>query len=232
MNLPRWALPFGMLARPLLPLLLLIPLSASATPASSDRGPAFLGAGGILPARTHAVFLLADTELSGYPVGLLGWRVGLGDLADVGLEGGGNDVALLARLHAKLLLFESGCRCWFAGLRLRVELKRHRQTFPEGIFRPIDDLGLTFVPELSFALRLGARRQHAISYSIFTYFDVDVRPTRELEYYFLPAMIGWELRFARRFHLGLDAGIFFELGQPRTAGEPIFKLQALIGMEL
>jgi len=221
-----------MLRRPLLALLLLFPLPSPAAPASSpDRGPAFLGGGGILPAGRNAFFAIADTELSGYPVGIAGWRIGLGDLADLGLEAGGNDVALLARVHAKLLLFESGCRRWFVGLRLRTEMKRHRQSFGE-VFRPIDDLGLTFVPELSVALRLGARRQHALTYSLFTYFDVDVRPNRETEYYLLPAMVGWEWRFARRFHLGLDAGVFFELLQPKTAGEPLFKLQLLLGMEL
>lgn len=214
----------------LLALLLASPLSALAR-SSADRGPAFLGGGGILPAGKHAVFVIADTELSGYPVPLVGWRVGLGDLADVGLEAGGNDVALLARLHGKLLLFESGCRRAYLGLRLRTEVKRHRQSFGD-LFRPIDDLGLTVVPELSAALRLGARRQHALSYSAFYYFDVDVRAGRDVEHYVLPALLGWEWRLARRFHLGLEAGVFFELLQPKTAGEPLLKLQLLLGMEL
>ncbi len=221
-----------MLTRPALALLLLLSLPALARAAPDpERGPAFLGGGGILPSGRHAIFVIADTELSGYPVPLIGWRVGLGNLADLGLEAGGNDVALLARLHAKLLLFESGCQRWFAGLRLRTEVKRHRQSFGE-LFRPIDDLGLTFVPELSFALRLGARRQHALVYSAFYYLDLDIRPGRELEHYLLPAMLGWEWRFARRFHLGLDAGVFFELFQPKTAGEPLFKFQLTVGLEL
>jgi hypothetical protein len=216
-------------------LVLLLAHSASAAPRPAkptDRAPAYLGPGGILPSGTHAFFLLADTELSGYPAGFLGWRMGLGDLADVGLEGGGNDAALVARVHAKLRLWEPPGRRWFTGLRLRVEMKRHQQTFDSGTFRPIDDLGLTFVPELSFALRLGAQRQHALSYAAFYYLDVDVRPGRGVEHYLLPAMLGWEMRFARRFHLELDAGVFFELMQPKTAGEPLFKLQLLVGMEL
>lgn len=233
MNLAPAALLFGMLRATLLALLLaLLPHPAHArTTSSADRGPAFLGGGGILPSGRHAVFVIADTELSGYPVPLVGWRVGLRDLVDLGVEAGGNDVALLARLHGKLLLVEAGGQRAFLGLRLRTEVKRHRQSFGD-LFRPIDDLGLTFVPEVSAALRLGARRQHALSYSAFYYFDVDVRAGRDVEHYILPALLGWEWRFARRFHLGLDAGVFFELLQPKTAGEPLLKLQLLLGMEL
>jgi hypothetical protein len=208
-------------------LLLLLSLPAPAR----AQGPAFLGPAGVLAARSHAVFLHADTELSGYPTPFLGWRMGLGGVADLGLEAGATGVAAVGRLHAKARLYESPARRWFAGARLRVEFKRHKQDFGE-IFRPIDDLGFTLVPELSVGLRLGARSEHALHYAAFYYLDVDVRAGRGPEHYVLPGMIGYEGRLWRGLHLGVEAGVFFEVGQPRTAGEPLLKATLTLGYVL
>lgn len=226
------------LARAALPLLALLltpaaaarAVAAAPAPATEPPRPAFLGAGGILPAGVHAVFINADTELSGYPAGFLGWRMGLANRLDVGVEAGGNDVAVLGRLHAKVRLFETDSRRWFAGGRLRLELKRHRQEFGEA-FRPIDDLGFTLVPELSLGWRFGAARDHALFAASFYYLDIDVRAGRGLDHYLLPAMVGYEGRLWRGLHLAVEAGLFFEVGRPETAGDPLMKAGVTLGYE-
>jgi hypothetical protein len=154
--------------------------------------------------------------------------MGLFDVADFGVEVGGIDVAVLGRLHAKVRLFESRERLWFSGVRLRVEFKRHKQDFGE-LFRPIDDLGFTFVPELSMGLRLGSRRSQALSFSVFYYLDVDVRADHGLDHYFMPGLLGYEVHLWHGLHLGLEAGVFFEIGRPKTAWEPIIKAGLTLG---
>jgi hypothetical protein len=204
-----------------------LPATARADPAASSSS-GFLGGGGVLPHRVHAIFVNADTELSGYPAGFLGWRVGLGGFSDVGLELGGDDKAFLGRLHGKLRVLESASRRWFVGARLRVELKRHKQDFGS-VFRPIDDFGFAFVPELSLGVRLGARRRQVLYYETFYYLNVDVRRDYPPTHYVMPGLIGYEARLWRGLHLGVEAGVFFEVAQPATAGEPLIKAGLTLG---
>lgn len=202
------------------------PIAVTAAPAGDG---AFLGPGGVLSDGTRAVLVEADTELSGYPTVVVGFRRGVTPGLDLGVELGGIDVAFLGRLHAKLRLWESEDHAWYTGLRLRLDFKRHRQDFPEGEFRPIDDLGFAVVPVLSLSRRFGDRAAHAIHVSIFYYLDLDIRPGFEPEHYVAPAMIGYEHRFGNGLFLQVDLGVAFELLQPVTEGVPIPKGRLVAG---
>ena len=212
-----------------------LPARASASAAVEAPGPrpaAFLGAGGILPAGVRAVLLEADTELTGYPTFIVGVRRGFADRLELGIELGGIDVVFLGRLHAKVAFWEPASRAWFIGMRLRVDFKRHQQRFGEGVFRPIDDFGFGVVPALLASHRFGDDRAHALHYSVFYYFDIDVRPGHRVEHFLGPAVLGYEYRFPFGLHVQADVGVGFELLNPETAGEPIPKLQLVVGYEL
>lgn len=187
-----------------------------------------LGPGGTLTEGQHALFLMADTELAGYPAVFVGWRVGIGELGDFGIEAGGIDVAGLGRLHLKLRLLEPEDHAYFVGLRFRLEIKRHKQDFGGG-FRPIDDLGLVFSPELTAGFRFGENRRHILHLAASWYFDIDVRVGYGYEHFVMPLRIGYEYREPSGFHVIFDAGVFFEVFEPRTAGEPIPALRLIGG---
>ncbi len=200
-------------------------LTAAAAP--NHRG--FLGPGGVVEVGHHAVSLTADTELTGYPTAYLGWRTGLGGIADLGFEAGGNDKAWLARLHTRLLLAEAPDARWAFAFRLRVEAKRHVQTFPPGEFRAIDDLGATVIPELSVGVRVGARRRHVVGWLGYVYVDVDARPDHPPELYVIPGGLFYEAATAPGVNVAVQAGVGFEIGNPATAGFAIPRIELIVG---
>lgn len=201
-----------------------------ATALAADASPrGFLGPGGVLGAGHHAVLVTADTELTGYPTVYAGWRVGLGGTADLGIEAGGNDKAWLARLHTRLRLVEAVDDRLFLGLRLRVEAKRHLQTFPPGEFRPIDDLGATVIPELSLGGRIGRERRHAVGWLGYVYVDLDVRPGVPPELYAIPGGVFYEHASRIGVNVLVDAAVGFELGNPATAAFPIPRIELVVG---
>lgn len=201
---------------------------APTSPAPSS----YLSPAGVLAAGRHALFVGGDTELPGYPAVEIGWRVGLGDVADLGLELVGIDVAFLGRLHGKLRLWESPARTGFIGLRLRAEFKRHEQEVDPQVFRDIDDFGPILSPELSVGLRLGEHRRHAVYYGTYYYLDGDVRADMPIEHYYAPAMVGYELHLDAGLHVMLDAATFVELDNEETTGEWIPRVRLRLGWEL
>jgi hypothetical protein len=215
----KWsaALPFG--------LVLTLAPDAGAEP------PSFLGPAGLLAEGRHAVFVSADTELPGYPAVELGWRYGLG-FGDVGLELQAIDVAIAARLHAKIRVYEDPRGRGFLGFRLRFDFKRQVQAVDPDTFRDIDDFGPVLAPEFSAAMRFGAERNHAIHYFTYFYLDFDVRSGEPpFEAYYAPVVVGYEWRHESGFHFVTDTGVGVELGNPDTYGELIPRIRARLGWE-
>ncbi|MCB9663310.1 MAG: hypothetical protein H6732_04300 [Alphaproteobacteria bacterium] len=196
--------------------------------APAQETPGLLGPAGLPRPGQHALLVTADTELSGYPTVHLGWRHAPLDGLDVGLEVGGNDVAALVRLLLGGRIWEGAADRVFLGTRLRAEFKRHAQVFPTGEFRPIDDLGFVFAPELSLGVRLGRERRHALHVYAYGYADLDVRG-RPVEWFGIPGGLGYEWASRSGFHLLVDGAVGLELGNPDTAGEPIPRLRLLLG---
>lgn len=193
----------------------------------------FLGPAGVLAEGRHALFTSADTELPGYPAVEVGYRYGGLGVADIGVEIQAIDVAALGRVHGKVRLYEDPARRGFLGLRLRVDFKRQVQPVDPDTFRDIDDFGFVFAPELSAGVRLDPRREHAIHYFTYAYLDFDVRPAEpRFQWYYAPAVIGYEWHHPAGFHLFADSGIGWEVGDPETFGELIPRLRLSVGWEI
>ncbi|MFO0551009.1 MAG: hypothetical protein U0271_21645 [Polyangiaceae bacterium] len=194
--------------------------------------PSFLGPGGVLGDGQSAVFLSGDTELPGYPALEIGYRHGFFGVLDLGLETQIADVAVVARVSGKVRLWTDPRERGFLGLRVRVDFKRQKQDVTDETFRDIDDLGFVIAPEFSAAVRFGPGREHALHYLTYVYLDLDVRPDQPLfEWYYAPAMIGYEYHHPIGFHVFADAGVGWEVGNPKTYGELIPRLRLSIGWE-
>lgn len=199
--------------------------------AESAASPAaYLSPGGILPHGRVAYFVEGDTELPGYPAVFVGVRRGAIDWFDYGVAVGGIDTLFVARLHGKARLFEDAGRRWFVGLRLRLEFKRHQQTFSD--FPPLDDFGFTVVPEVSVARRFGDRAEHALYYAAHYTLDIDVRQGRDLQHYVMVGMVGYEYRFAFGLHLSADVALGTELANPLTEGMFFPRFRFRVGYDL
>lgn len=206
-------------------------LALGAPSAPNPASPIFIGPGGIVPHGKVAFILKADTELPFYPAVFVGFRRGYGDLVDLGLDVGGIDTTFVLRAHGKLSLWESEDRNWFLGFRTRVEFKMQKQDFGPG-FPFVDDLGFTFIPEVSFARRFGERWQHVFYYAAFYYLDIDVRRDRPLQHFVMLAMLGYEYRFEFGLHLAVDAAVGMLVGAPQPKDVPIPRFRVAVGYDL
>ncbi|MFN2169484.1 MAG: PEP/pyruvate-binding domain-containing protein, partial [Anaerolineae bacterium] len=123
------------------------------------------------------------------------------------LDLGANQGLIQGLLHARVRLYESpASRRLLAGLRLRTGPKYHDLELSDHLV--FDDQSWVVAGELSFAVRLGDRRQLALYLSPMIYADVDLRtdPRRQTDLYLAPATVGFELL------LGRGASVFAEIG--------------------
>jgi hypothetical protein len=200
-------------------LFLLILFSATLFAEESSYG-YFSQKAGMNPVGSHSVYFRTNDEFTGFSTLLIGYRYGLTEYFQFSLEGGIGINTYIGSIVLHHKFFETRNQSFFIGLRNRIGFK-YQDVYIKLGNAVLDDerTGIFNAIDFTLAWRLGEDKRHAIYYSLYPFFDIDVTG-RPVEIYFSPIHFGYEFRFRNnpKWSFAIEAGYFLAVNDvPETS---------------
>ncbi len=175
------------------------------TPLGFVKQPSFIRGGGVLNKNEHSLLLYADGDLLP-PAIMLSYSYGLLYWWDAGIDIGGNRGVFQALIRTRMENLKSRkTERFFWSNQISAGFKHHKIDFREDL--QFDDRSLVGIIDNSMGLRFGPMKKKVFYLLTIFYLDYDLHtPRRQTDYYFIPAMAGFEAM------IGEYASFFVETG--------------------
>ncbi len=187
--------------------------------------PVFLQKGGMLRVGEHSFYLRTNDEYTGFSTLFLGYRYGLTEYFNIGIEGGLSPIThvYLAAVILHFKIYETPNKLFFVGVRSKFGYKYQDIDMTTGIWPSIvgenylnlQRNGFYFIPEFTYAFRFGNYRRFAVYHTIYPRFDFDFFDRENPVYVlFSPITTGFEVRFPKKrfgWTFAIEAGYAFPL---------------------
>lgn len=175
------------------------------TPLGFVKQPSFVRGGGLLNKNEHSLLLHLDGDLlppaimMSYSYGLLYWW-------NAGVDFGGNRGVFQALVRTRMENLKSRkTERLFWSNQISAGFKHHEMSFSDDL--QFDDQSLVGIIDNSLGFRFGSMKSKVLYLLTIFYLDYDIHtPRRQTDYYFFPAMIGFEAM------IGEHASFFVETG--------------------
>ena len=190
-----------------------------------SENPVFLQKGGMLRPGEHSFYLRTNDEYTGFSTLFIGYRYGLTNYFNFGIEGGASPIphVYLAAIILHFKIYETPNKFLFVGVRSKFGYKYQDIDMTTGFWPSIvgDNYlkltrnGLYFIPEFTVAFRFGKYRRFALYHTIYPRFDFDFFDRDNPVYVlFSPITAGFEVRFPKKrfgWSFAVEAGYAFPL---------------------
>ena len=178
--------------------------------------PVFSQKSGMLRPLDHSFYFRTDDEWTGFSTIFLGYRFGAAEYFNIAVEGGiGLPQVYIASMIFHFKIYETPNKLFFMGLRARLGYKfQNAEKVMYSYDKDGNSLGymgfgkdyltienrhsLFFAADLTAAFRIGRLKNQAVYYTIFPKLDFDLQGGQTY-FLFCPVMIGYEVRFGKRF---------------------------------
>jgi hypothetical protein len=189
---------------------------ADYTPIGFVKQPSFISGAGVLNKNEHALLLYLDGALLP-PAVMLGYRYGLFYWWDVGVDVGGDKGVFqaLARTRMENLKTRKSERFFWSN-EFTAGYKLHEAVINKNL--RFDDRSLIATVDNSLTYRLGALRNQALYLLTVFYLDYDLhQPRRQTDYYFMPAILGFETMIGGHGNFIIELGAAYSINGMQMA---------------
>jgi hypothetical protein len=185
------------------------------TPPGIRQQPSFVSDAGTLNKNEHAVLFTINGDVLP-PALMVGYRYGLYYWWDIGLEVGGDYGVFQALFHTKFENWKTiDTERFYWGARLNTGYKQHQPDLTDQMY--FDDNSWVYELTNTLSLRFGREMRRAFYLNTSFYIDQDIRGEgRQTDYYFRPAVLGFETVLKKHGNFFLEAGVVWSINGMET----------------